>query len=107
VHAGNCEYITCQATDPCDDDDGGGGGGGGGGGIAPAAPVIPVTAAVETTQEQLIVPVTAAEETTIIPVTGVDLGFDFLALKQAFLFSGTLLFGISLPLEGISRKVRI
>ena len=43
----------------------------------------------------------------IIPVTGVALGFDFLALKQAFLFSGTLLFGISLLLEGISRRIRI
>lgn len=93
VHIGGCEYDTCKATGPCDD--GGGGGGGGGGGITAAgggvAAVIPVT----------------AEEMVVIPVTGVDLGFDFLALKQAFLFGGMLLFGASLLLEGASRKFRI
>jgi len=37
----------------------------------------------------------------------VELGFDFTGLKHAFLFSGLLLFGVTLLLEGASRKYRI
>jgi len=68
--------------------------------------VIPVTAAGGPVAA--IIPVTAeTDETLIIPVTGVELGFDFTGLKHAFLFSGLLLFGVTLLLEGASRKYRI
>lgn len=78
----DCQTPACP---PDDDDDTGAGGG--------VAAVIPVTA--------------ATDELLVIPVTGLALGFDYLALKQAFLFAGMLLFGTSLLLEGTSRKIRI
>jgi hypothetical protein len=57
---------------------------------------------------EAVIPVTGeTDEVLIIPVTGMDLGFDYAGLKQAFLFTGLMLFGMTLLLEGTSRKFRI
>lgn len=86
----------CENTTPCDtsddEDDSQGGGG---------TSITEIAGSIEA-----VIPVTG-EEVLIIPVTGVDLGFDYAGLKQAFLFSGLMLFGMTLLLEGTSRKFRI
>ena len=47
------------------------------------------------------------EELIIIPVTGVDLGAQPVELQRVFLFFGLALFGVSLVLEGVVRKIEI
>ena len=91
VSDGDCGLKYCAATAPCGGGGGGGGGGGEGGVGGAGGPV------------EAVIPVTG-EEVLIIPVTGVDFGFDYSGLKHAFLFTGLMLFGMTLLLEGTSRK---
>ena len=67
-----------------------GGGGGGGGGI------IPVTGGAGGPTEELL----------IIPVTGVDLGNELAGFQKLFLYMGLMMFGATLFLEGMTRKLK-
>jgi len=67
-----------------------GGGGGGGGGI------IPVTGGAGGPTEELL----------IIPVTGVDLGNELAGFQKLFLYMGLMMFGATLFLEGMTRKMK-
>jgi hypothetical protein len=65
-------------------------GGGGGGGI------IPVTGGAGGPTEELL----------IIPVTGVDLGNELAGFQKLFLYMGLMMFGATLFLEGMTRKLK-
>ncbi|MBU1977563.1 MAG: hypothetical protein KJ958_00165, partial [Gammaproteobacteria bacterium] len=66
-------------------------GGGGAGGI------IPVTGGAGGPTEELL----------IIPVTGVDLGNELAGFQKLFLYMGLMLFGVTMVLEGVTKKYRI
>lgn len=58
----------------------------------------------------LPIPVTGAggpvEELLIIPVTGVDFGMELAGLQKAFLYMGLMLFGITMVLEGMTKRIK-
>jgi hypothetical protein len=59
-----------------------------------------------------IIPVTGGaggptEELLIIPVTGVDLGAELAGFQKLFLYMGLMMFGVTMVLEGVSKKYRI
>ncbi|REG06169.1 thrombospondin type-1 domain-containing protein [Pelolinea submarina] len=64
--------------------------GGGGGGI------IPVTGGAGGPTEELL----------IIPVTGVDLSSEFAGFQKLFLYMGLMMFGVTLFLEGMTKKYK-
>ena len=68
----------------------------GGGGGAAAAGIIPVTGGAGGPTEELL----------IIPVTGVDLSSEFAGFQKLFLYMGLMMFGATLFLEGMTRKLK-
>ena len=81
----SCEY---DEVNPGDDP-----GGGGGGTTGTTTTVIPVTA-----------PAGPVEELLVIPVTGVELDHGMSSVQKALFSISSLLFGLTLVLEGVSRK---
>lgn len=75
------------------------GGGDGGGTTATGGPggIIPVTGGAGGPTEELL----------IIPVTGVDLGAELAGFQKLFLYMGLMMFGVTMVLEGVSKKYRI
>lgn len=59
----------------------------------PDTPIVPVTGAGGPTEELLI-----------IPVTGVDLGLQLAGFQKLFLYMGLMLFGVTMVLEGVTKK---
>ncbi len=74
-----------------------GGGGGGGGGITATGGIIPVTGGAGGPTEELL----------IIPVTGVDLGNELAGFQKLFLYMGLMMFGVTMVLEGATKKYKI
>jgi hypothetical protein len=43
----------------------------------------------------------------IIPVTGVDLGNELAGFQKLFLYMGLMMFGVTLFLEGMTKKYKL
>ncbi len=70
---------------------------GGGGGTTAAGGIIPVTGGAGGPTEELL----------IIPVTGVDLGNELAGFQKLFLYMGLMMFGVTMVLEGVTKKYKI